>query len=475
MKAIIAIAAGLCLAAALNAQDRTPPAAGFVEPAARDAAAIKVRLAALDGLRSGAPYAEKPSFRPPLRPGRLNDAYLGQGLATVNCARWLAGLDEDVPADPAWNDIAQHGAVLLRVLGRLDHTPALPAGSGMSKDFYDRAYQGTSTSNLHQGVGNLGEAVRGFLDDSDQSNIDRLGHRRWVLYPRLAKVGFGFADGFAALKVFGPGADEAKPNRRAAWVAWPAAGLMPVSWFERGQAWSFSVDPEAYGGKLAVAKTGVRVYLRRLRDDRVWRFGPEKSDGYYNLERSGFGLPFCVVFRPDGMEGYRGGDQFEVSVAGVQDGAGKDLAFRWTTAFLSVGPAVGLPGLTGPASKRPAALTLQASFKSKGWDKQAVELDKRQGTFGYVGVPLEGFSWSLDGADGLQPIGFQVNGGPRVYGPGEWVDCPGGLTSLTVVGDVRLKYTVYTKAKGWAPWVGTGTPAGFGDGEAIEVVSILIN
>ena len=52
--------------------------------------------------------------------------------------------------------------------------------------FPQRAYDGTSSSNLGQGYRNLSTAITdGWIDDGDTSNIDRIGHRRWCLDPRM--------------------------------------------------------------------------------------------------------------------------------------------------------------------------------------------------------------------------------------------------------------------------------------------------
>ena len=74
----------------------------------------------------------------------------------------------------------------------MEHKPKKPAG--VSQEFYQLAYEGTSSSNLGQGYRNLSTAITdGWIDDGDTSNIDRIGHRRWCLDPRMQATGFGHA------------------------------------------------------------------------------------------------------------------------------------------------------------------------------------------------------------------------------------------------------------------------------------------
>ena len=60
-------------------------------------------------------------------------------------------------------------------------------------------YEGTSRGNLYMGSEDIVAQVRAYMDDSDASNIDAVGHRRWCLNPRMVKTGFGQTGKFGAM------------------------------------------------------------------------------------------------------------------------------------------------------------------------------------------------------------------------------------------------------------------------------------
>src|SRR5438045_1192356 len=99
---------------------------------------------------------------------------------------------EDVTCSGAGNATVETAGARL---GRLDHDPRNP---GLPEDQYQLARKAAGSSNLGWfGKGqsdSLALSVDMFMDDSDETNIDRVGHRRWCLNPAMKKVGFGQAD-----------------------------------------------------------------------------------------------------------------------------------------------------------------------------------------------------------------------------------------------------------------------------------------
>nr|HPO49731.1 CAP domain-containing protein [Spirochaetota bacterium] len=123
--------------------------------------------------------------------GKLKSDFIKDALNTVNFVRFLAYLPDDVILDDDLITKAQHGSVLL-CASSFSHTPAKPAD--MNEDFYKICYSSTSSSNIAYGYSTLEKSVKdGYMSDADVSNIDRVGHRRWILNPKLLKTGFGFS------------------------------------------------------------------------------------------------------------------------------------------------------------------------------------------------------------------------------------------------------------------------------------------
>lgn len=69
------------------------------------------------------------------------------------------------------------------------------------------------------------DVIQLWMEDGDESNIDRVGHRRWCLNPSMEKTGFGFMDGYGAMYAFNEG-----KNFDVDYVPWPAK-TMPYKYF----------------------------------------------------------------------------------------------------------------------------------------------------------------------------------------------------------------------------------------------------
>ncbi len=265
-------------------------------------------------------YVVRPSLAAPYAAGSLAPGYLQDGINYLNYVRYLAGLPDDVTLDAAYNNLAQHGAVLSWVSGiGLTHTPAKPAD--MEQAFYDTGLQGTRSSNIASG-GGLRGAIEAFMGDDDPSNVDRVGHRRWLLNPAMQKTGMG--DAFRVLVY-------AHDRSRAGDVpydviAWPGAGLFPVEMFSAAQwwgafadPWSITLNPDLYWWTEGTA--GHTVTLRRRGDGRTWTFTSADADPsgeYFTLDTGAYGVANCFIFRPDPatLDRYEVGDTFDVTLLG---------------------------------------------------------------------------------------------------------------------------------------------------------------
>ncbi len=297
----------------------------------------------------GGIYEQAPSIRVPYAPGSLSQAFLDEGLGMLNFARWLAGLPGDVTLDRTLAAQQQATAVVNAATGVLTHAPARPAG--MPDEMYQLAVKGAGSSNLSAGFDTLGAAMRAFLSDSDAANIAMLGHRRWVLNPAMRTTMYGHARSATGLAHIAMQAfDASRPKTEYAGyghVAWPVAGHFPTELFRASDAWSVSPDPDTYDRKRTAE---IRVVLTRARDGRTWSLGPggaAASDGVFRVETSGYGVPFCIIFRPDDLGGLTDGDSFSVLVTGLYARDGSPREIRYDTDFFRLSDVV-----------RPAALLL---------------------------------------------------------------------------------------------------------------------
>lgn len=214
---------------------------------------------------------------------------------------------EGITLDAKMNEYALAAAKLCERIGRLDHTPENP---GLPQEEYEFGYHGTSHSNLHMG-GPVETSVRAYMDDSDPSNIDRVGHRRWCLNPRMGKAGFGQSGNFTAMYAH-------DSSRRSVpipdTVHFPPRGYMPAYYFAPHYAWSIQLNPRAFDRPETAA---VKTTIHRL-DEFYLPAGDPLPLDYSSVSLTGFSVGPCVIFRPKAEAlAVEPGARYRVTVEGL--------------------------------------------------------------------------------------------------------------------------------------------------------------
>ena len=256
----------------------------------------------------------------PYAVGKLSAVNQQSALNLINQVRYIAGLNADVGLLPGQEDAMAAAALVLRLNGGLSHTPPRPAE--LAEAGYDALYwqgfDGAGHANIATGYTATG-SILAYMADSDSGNIANVGHRRWILNPRMSGTVFGANGRFSAMYAHDVGGAGEQTR-----VAWPAQ-QMPLQYFSASDPWSLS-----YGRALDAAQ--VQVSLIRVSDGRIWRFSQAEADGYFNVDNSFYGQPGCVIFRPDGLDGIADGEQFNVAVT---DGATQEVT-RYTVRFFNL-------------------------------------------------------------------------------------------------------------------------------------------
>ena len=248
-------------------------------------------------------YEEEPLGKAPYSLGRLKYKTLQSALNTLNQIRYIAGLSSDVVLNDEYVKQAQGASVVNSVNDVLTHNPEKPAG--MSDEVYRIGAEGASHSNIAMGYNNIDTSlVYGYMEDGDSSNIDRLGHRRWLLNPSMKATGFGYYNNYTATYAH----DNSFGDSPEYGVIWPAQN-MPTEYFNKDFPWSISMG-------YAVSDS-VEVELIRLSDNKTWKFSKSSADGYFNVDNGGYGEQGCIIFRPDGIERYVAGEKFKVNITGL--------------------------------------------------------------------------------------------------------------------------------------------------------------
>jgi hypothetical protein len=237
-----------------------------------------------------------------------------QALRTLVAYRYLCGVPhEGMSYDEEFNRVSTLGAKLCDAIGHLDHTPENP---GWPADEFRDGYTGTSRSNLAS-VGDLRRSVHMYMDDSDPSNIDRVGHRVWCLSRGLGTVGFGRFKNYSAMYVQGGGGKGGGSKV----VAYPPAGYMPTEYFGPRHAWSIG-----FGGGSVPDPKDLTIEIMPL--DELFVPGPPLALDH--VGRTG-GL---LVFRPVGLA-VQDGAAYLVRIKGL-GGPYKKKGYAYLVSFVDL-------------------------------------------------------------------------------------------------------------------------------------------
>lgn len=264
-------------------------------------------------------YETPASLKSPYSPGSLTRSSLESAVGMLNQVRYIAGLSYNIGINEEYNRLAQAASLVNQVNNELTHYPSQP--SDMESSLYEAGALGAGKSNIGMGHETINASIiQGYMEDGDESNIDRVGHRRWILNPEMTEAGFGFCGNYTALYVFDKvDSDLYSSVSTNSGVVWPAQN-MPTDYFGTYYPWSISTEYE-------INRAGVHVRLERLSDQRVWEFSDTKRDGYFNVNNEGYGQTGCIIFRPEKIEDYKAGDEFRVTITGLNEPVSYKVSF----------------------------------------------------------------------------------------------------------------------------------------------------
>jgi hypothetical protein len=188
-----------------------------------------------------------------LRPGTNSTGFQSDVLRRVNFYRALAGVPANLTLNSEKSAKAQEAALLCARNNGLSHHPEKerPAWAGL--DQLPRGVEACAKSNLSLGAHGP-VAVDGQIRDDGDANRD-VGHRRWLLSPRLQEIGTGDvpeSPGFCAANAIWVVGEPYLPAARQ-FVLWPNRGYIPASLLPR--RWSVSHPGADF--------TGATVQMRR--------------------------------------------------------------------------------------------------------------------------------------------------------------------------------------------------------------------
>lgn len=225
----------------------------------------------------------------------------------------------DIALVPEWNEMCDAAGEVCEANGKLDHSPEKPPE--MDDERYQQGYKGANNSNLS--AGGLMNAVDSFMDDSDPSNIDRIGHRRWCLNPLMGKTGFGASNRWSAMWAL----DSSKPTvKDLDAVFYPPPGYVPVDLFGPNHAWSIHI----LKGKTPRRGDEFEIEVVNL-NDHYEPVGDPLELNWKDIAGGNYGQSPCIVFRPLGLR-VRPGMRYAVKVS---LDSGKTVAYEYLVEFVS--------------------------------------------------------------------------------------------------------------------------------------------
>jgi hypothetical protein len=243
-----------------------------------------------------------------------------EGLRLVMMYRFLAGVPwEHLRLDAELTRYALAGAKLCARIGRLDHHPGNP---GMDEKAFETAYTGTSRSNLHMsGRGaRIPYMVHSLMDDSDARNIDRVGHRRWILNSRMGKTGLAVTGKYGAMyamDISGPEMEGWPEGFDFDIVAFPR-GYFPARLLEPHMAWHVTPNPQKYTIPNASSLT---IAVRPIKPGEAGAPDPPDTKPLpvdaVAVSRKGVGDGTAIILRPRGLP-LRPGMMVRVTITGLQ-------------------------------------------------------------------------------------------------------------------------------------------------------------
>jgi hypothetical protein len=259
----------------------------------------------------------------PTKPGA--DTEREAALRKLKAYRYLAEVPyESLELDDNCTKGAQAAAAICEKIGKLDHFPKNP---GLPDAEFKVAADGARSSNLAAGMKRLDMAVDMWMYDSDPSNIAGLGHRRWCLNPAMGKTGFGIAGRYAAMW---SNDSSLKNVPDYEFIAFPPRGLMPVEFFSPNHAWNISLHPRKFRQPTDAAQPKVFAL-----DATFTKAGEPLKLNFSQVSRPGFGVPYCLVFRPDKLP-LGPGRRYLVEVDGLTRSDGKPAQLSYVVEFVSV-------------------------------------------------------------------------------------------------------------------------------------------
>jgi len=246
------------------------------------------------------------------RVGATSTAYRNATLAAIDWARGQAGLTAVPGLNATYSSYAQRAALIMQANRSLSHNPP-----SSWRCWTSAGASGAGHSNIALGAAGA-KAIGLYLADPG-SNNNVVGHRRWLLFPRLGRIGIGNTGSANAIYALGTPL-ASRPAGTPSYVAWPTAGYFPRA-AEPGGLWSLS-SSLGYSFRSAV----VHVRGPNGAAVRVTRYTPVNGYGDNTLS-------WRLASAPS--RSARADQSWRVTVTGIRTRTGATTTYVYTVTLVS--------------------------------------------------------------------------------------------------------------------------------------------
>lgn len=194
--------------------------------------------------------------------GTTSQDYQNAVLTRLNFYRAMIGAPAGVIFREDYSLRAAHAALIMSATDEISHFP--------DEDWHCYTVlgaEGADNSNLALGSAGM-EAIDGYMIDSGPNY--RVGHRRWVIYPKTQIMGTGDIDppdGSSeqranSLWIFDDHFSDPRPKTRESFVAWPPPGFVPHTLVY--PRWSFQISGANFtNAVVTVSSNGTPVAVHK--------------------------------------------------------------------------------------------------------------------------------------------------------------------------------------------------------------------
>lgn len=269
--------------------------------------------------------------------GLLSAQSLQEGLDTLKMVRYLADVPyENITFSDSANLGAQQASYAMALNNTMSHYPTYP--SGMDTALYNSAYAAASASNIASGYSTPASSILGWIKDGGSSNINSVGHRRWLLAESSTTYGLGAAKGSNGYTYSAAYVKEGYSSTVTAdYVAWPTAGAFPIQYFVNEWSdwetetattpWSISLGT-AYDAavlaniNIALTRTtaaGIKTTWQINSDTATTGDYSGTTTMHLSADNTIYGMKNTITFRPDldTIGAIADGDVFTVTITGL--------------------------------------------------------------------------------------------------------------------------------------------------------------